>query len=107
MTSDASPAPAAPPTTLRYQPRFSETAMERRKFGRVNHHSSVVTLGVNVAGIDHVGFGSDFDGGSYLLDDARQVPQITQGLAARGWSEPHLRQFLGLNHLRAFRQVCG
>ena len=45
MTSDASPAPAAPPTTLRYQRRFSETAMERRKFGRVNHHSSVVTLG--------------------------------------------------------------
>ena len=62
---------------------------------------------VNVAGIDHVGFGSDFDGGSYLLDDARQVPRITQGLAARGWSEPNLRKFLGLNHLRAFRQVCG
>ena len=61
---------------------------------------------VNVAGIDHVGFGSDFDGGSYLLDDARQVPQITQGLAARGWTEPHLRKFLGLNHLRVFRDVC-
>ena len=62
---------------------------------------------VNVAGIDHVGFGSDFDGGSYLLDDARQVPRITQGLAARGWPEPHLRKFLGLNHLRVFREVCG
>ena len=62
---------------------------------------------VNIAGIDHVGFGSDFDGGSYLLDDARQVPQITQGLANRGWTEPNLRKFLGLNHLRAFRAACG
>ncbi len=57
--------------------------------------------------VNHVGFGSDFDGGSYLLDDARQVPKITRGLAARGWPEPNLRKFLGLNHLRVFREVCG
>ena len=62
---------------------------------------------VNVAGIDHVGFGSDFDGGSYLLQDASQVPIITQGLAERGWSESDLRKFLGLNHLRVFRDACG
>ncbi len=62
---------------------------------------------VDAAGIDHVGFGSDFDGGSYLLDSAAQVPRITQGLAARGWPEPDLRKFLGLNHLRVFREVCG
>ena len=73
----------------------------------VDTHNPTLERAVNIAGIDHVGFGSDFDGGSYLLDDARQVPSVTQGLAARGWPEPNLRKFLGLNHLRVFRQVCG
>ena len=62
---------------------------------------------VEVAGIDHVGIGSDFDGGSYLLKDAAAVPLITQGLLQRGWAEPDLRKFLGLNHLRLFGEVCG
>ena len=32
-----------------------------------------------------------------------EIPRST----IRGWSEPNLRKFLGLNHLRAFRQACG
>ena len=62
---------------------------------------------VEIAGIEHVGMGSDFDGGSFLLKDATEVPLITKGLLARGWSEPDLRKFLGLNLLRVLGQVCG
>jgi membrane dipeptidase len=62
---------------------------------------------VQVAGIDHVGLGSDFDGGGDLLPDAAAYPQITQGLAARGYAAQALRQVLGENHLRLLRQVIG
>ena len=73
----------------------------------IDRYLDHVEHAVRVAGIDHVGFGSDFDGGSYLLADASQVPMITHGLAKRGWSEHNLRKFLGLNHLRVFRDACG
>lgn len=67
---------------------------------------------VRVAGIDHVGLGSDFDG--YWGDgqmpeirDASDLPAITAGLLARGYSETDVRKFLGENYLRVFRQVWG
>ena len=60
-----------------------------------------------VGGTDCIGLGSDFDGGGDVLKDASVVPQITEGLLARGWKEDDLRKMLGLNHLRVFRQVCG
>jgi membrane dipeptidase len=67
---------------------------------------------VRVAGIDHVGLGSDFDG--YWGDDqmpeirdASDLPAITAGLLVRGYSEADVRKFLGENYLRVFRQVWG
>ncbi len=62
---------------------------------------------IAVAGIDHVGLGSDFDGGGDLVKDATALPVITDGLAARGYDEASLEKFLGLNWLRAFRAVAG
>ena len=62
---------------------------------------------VEVAGIDHVGIGSDFDGGGTLLSDAREMPQITFALAARGYSDDEIRKILGENHLRLIKEVCG
>ena len=61
---------------------------------------------VRVAGIDHVGLGSDFDGVPALpeqLDDVSSYPVITQGLLDRGYSEQDINKVLGQNVLRAFR----
>ena len=62
---------------------------------------------VAVAGIDHVGLGSDFDGGGTLLTDAAEVPGITAGLAARGYGEEELEMILGRNHMRLLAAVVG
>jgi len=66
---------------------------------------------VRVAGVDHVGLGSDFDGFSppppVGLEDVTHLPGITAGLVQRGYSEAHVRKILGENFLRVFRQVVG
>ena len=62
---------------------------------------------VAVAGIDHVGLGSDFDGGGLLLEDATCLPDIAVGLAKRGYAEADVRKILGANQLRFLQQVIG
>jgi membrane dipeptidase len=63
-----------------------------------------------VAGIDHVGLGSDFDGVSGQLpegiDSAADLPKITQALMARGYSAADCDKILGGNLLRVFREVA-
>jgi membrane dipeptidase len=62
-----------------------------------------------IAGIDHVGIGSDFDGISGQLpqgiDSAADLPKITAALMARGYSAEDCRKILGGNLLRVFREV--
>jgi membrane dipeptidase len=62
-----------------------------------------------VAGVDHVGLGSDFDGvGGQLpegLDSPADLPKITSALMARGYSAEDCRKILGGNLLRVFREV--
>jgi membrane dipeptidase len=62
-----------------------------------------------VAGADHVGLGSDFDGVSGAtptgVDSAADLPKITQGLLDRGYSPEDIRKILGGNLLRVFREV--
>jgi len=62
-----------------------------------------------VAGIDHVGLGSDFDGVSGAtpqgIDSAADLPKITQALLDRGYSADDIRKILGGNVLRVFREV--
>jgi membrane dipeptidase len=63
---------------------------------------------VQIAGIDHVGLGSDFDGVSTLptqLDDVSCYPYITQALLDRGYSEADIKKILGENLLRVMRKV--
>jgi membrane dipeptidase len=64
---------------------------------------------VKVAGVDHVGLGSDFDGVSGAtpegIDSAADLPKITQALLDRGYSAEDTRKILGGNLLRVFRQV--
>ncbi len=62
---------------------------------------------VQVGGIDCVGLGSDFDGGGDLLPDAAAYPEITAGLAGRGYEAQAIRQILGENHLRLLRETIG
>jgi membrane dipeptidase len=62
-----------------------------------------------IAGIDHVGLGSDFDGVSGAtpqgIDSAADLPKITQALLDRGYSVEDIKKILGGNVLRVFRQV--
>lgn len=59
----------------------------------------------DVAGIDHVGIGSDFDGMAYKVDGLRDVstfPALFVELARRGWSDADLKKLAGENFLRVF-----
>jgi len=62
-----------------------------------------------VAGVDHVGLGSDFDGVSGAMpvgmDSAADLPKITQALVDRGYSADDIRKILGGNTLRVFKEV--
>ena len=62
-----------------------------------------------VAGVDHVGLGSDFDGVSGAMpegmDSAADLPKITQALLDRGYSEKDIHKILGGNLLRVFGEV--
>src|SRR5262249_1876831 len=63
---------------------------------------------IKVAGIDHVGLGSDFDGimsTPRQLDDVSCFPYITQELLNRGYKKEEIHKVLGGNLLRAFRQA--
>jgi membrane dipeptidase len=61
-----------------------------------------------VAGIDHIGIGSDFDGITMWpagLEDVSCYPRLTEELLRRGYSESDVHKILGGNVLRAFRQA--
>ncbi len=61
-----------------------------------------------IAGVDHVGIGSDFDGIDITpegLEDVSKYPALTAELLSRGWSDEDVKKFLGLNVLRAMRQA--
>src|ERR1035441_6449251 len=64
-----------------------------------------------VAGIDHVGLGSDFDGVSGAtpqgIDSAADLPKITQALVERGYNASDVKKILGGNLMRVFREVEG
>jgi len=62
---------------------------------------------IKVAGIDHVGIGSDFDGVTSVpagLEDVSCYPRLTEELLNRGHSEADVHKILGGNILRAFRR---
>ncbi len=69
----------------------------------VDHIDYVVEL----IGIDHVGIGTDFDGGGGIegCDDVSEMPHITEELLRRGYSEEDIRKIWGGNLMRVFRKV--
>ena len=63
-----------------------------------------------VAGIDHVGIGSDFDGVPSVpsgLEDVSKMPNLTAALLKRGYSEKDIQKIMGGNFLRVIREVVG
>ncbi|QDV52054.1 Membrane dipeptidase (Peptidase family M19) [Gimesia fumaroli] len=61
-----------------------------------------------VAGVEHVGIGSDFDGVSTLpqqLEDVSTYPLITQALLDRGYTDQQIKQIMGQNLMRVLRQA--
>ncbi len=82
------------------QPRQPETPLALL----VDHIDHIV----QVAGIDHVGLGSDFDGGVSFPQDLKDVsdfPNITIELVRRGYSDEDIRKILGGNLLRVLAEV--
>jgi membrane dipeptidase len=65
---------------------------------------------VKVAGVDHVGIGSDFDGISGPpkgLEDVSKMPALKAALKKKGYSDEDLKKIFGLNTLRVLREVTG
>jgi membrane dipeptidase len=62
---------------------------------------------VKVAGIDHIGLGSDFDGANmpYGMEDATMLPKITESLLKKGYSDGDVKKILGENTLRLMSDV--
>lgn len=62
---------------------------------------------VDLIGVDHVGIGTDFDGGGGVdgCDDVSDMPNITEELVRRGYSDEDIRKIWGGNLVRVFREV--
>jgi membrane dipeptidase len=61
-----------------------------------------------VAGVDHVGIGSDFDGIGTVpegMEDVSKLPKIREELKRRGYSDADVRKIMGENFLRTFAEV--
>ena len=70
----------------------------------VDHVDHIAKL----VGVEHVGMGSDYDGVPVVpkqLEDVSTYPVITQGLLDRGYNAQQIKQIMGGNVLRAFRQT--
>jgi membrane dipeptidase len=97
--------------------RLDEVAAERhRAFQAVDDIPGVplervldhIDYAVAIAGADHVGLGSDFDGINawpHGLESADRFPRITEGLLARGHTVTDVMKILGGNFLRVLEQV--
>ncbi len=60
----------------------------------------------DVAGVDHVGYGSDYDGIDCApagMEDVSAFPRLTAELLRRGWSDGDVKKVIGLNMLRVMR----
>jgi membrane dipeptidase len=74
-------------------------ALPRVDYSKIIEH---IDHAVKVAGIDHVGLGSDFDGANmpFGMEDASMLPKITEALLKKGYSEGDVKKILGENTLR-------
>jgi len=80
----------------RYEAAYRNPAVTMEDYVKHIEHA------VNVAGLEHVGIGCDFDGGGGFpgLNSVADYPNLTAALLARGWSEAALAKLWGGNTLR-------
>ncbi len=78
-----------------------------RKLATVSDAVDHIDHIVELVGIDHVGIGTDFDGGGGLADcrDVSELPNITRELLVRGYSEDDVRKIWGENLMRVLKSV--
>jgi membrane dipeptidase len=95
-------------TTLEGE-RIDHEAMQNGTLPKVGWEKIIehIDHAVKVAGADHVGLGSDFDGATMPLgmEDASKLPKITDALLEKGYSEADVEKILGGNILRVMEQV--
>jgi len=89
--------------------RLTREYVEQGKLPRVDWTKIIehIDYAVKVAGVDHVGLGSDFDGANmpYGMEDASKLPKITDALLRKGYSEGDVKKILGENTLRVMAEV--
>jgi membrane dipeptidase len=89
--------------------RITREYVEQGKLPRVDWTKIIehIDHAVKVAGIDHVGLGSDFDGANmpFGMEDATSLPKITEALLWKGYSEDDVKKILGENTLRLMEDV--
>jgi membrane dipeptidase len=89
--------------------RITREYVEQGKLPRVDWTKIIehIDHAVKVAGIDHVGLGSDFDGANmpFGMEDATKLPKITEALLQKGYAESDVRKVLGENTLRVMTEV--
>jgi membrane dipeptidase len=78
--------------------------LPRVEFAKIIEH---IDHAVKLAGVDHVGLGSDFDGANmpYGMEDASKLPKITEALLQKGYSESDVKKILGENTLRVMTEA--
>jgi membrane dipeptidase len=89
--------------------RITREFVEQGKLPRVEWTTIVdhIDHAVKIAGIDHVGIGSDFDGANmpFGMEDASMLPKITGSLLQKGYTEGDVKKILGENTLRLMVDV--
>ena len=89
--------------------RFDHEAMAKGQLSKVGWEKIIehIDHAVKVAGVDHVGLGSDFDGATMPLglEDVSKLPRITDALLSKGYSQRDVEKILGGNILRVMESV--
>ena len=88
-----------------YDELFADLELPEVTIGQVADHIEHIR---DVAGVDHIGLGGDYDGATRWpvgLEDVSGYPLLFAELIHRGWSEADLRKLAGENLLRALRQA--
>jgi membrane dipeptidase len=89
--------------------RMDHEAMMNGQLPKVSWEKIIehIDHAVKVAGADHVGLGSDFDGATMPLgmEDVTKLPKITDALLKKGYSEADVEKILGANLLRVMEAV--
>jgi membrane dipeptidase len=89
--------------------RIDHEAMMKGDLPKVTWEKIIehIDRAVKIAGVDHVGLGSDFDGATMPLgmEDVSKLPKITDALLKKGYSEADVEKILGGNILRVMDAV--